>query len=166
MHERQVARKCQHRREYLPRGARTRAAAWTPQMGPEAGRRSGTQFCRIRPARHETQTCSHSGRSRATLRSSRVGAYPPQPQTGSCPGPRRERPAKTTPAIRTTLLLPLAATKRCKTSSCQHNARGEAGKSVVDRQPSSLLSFLKIIFGFILCSQSLPDAALERLQAS
>ena len=43
---------------------------------------------------------------------------------------------------------------------------GEAGKSVVDRQPSSLLSFLKIIFGFILCSQSLPDAALERLQAS
>ena len=159
-HERQVARKCQHRRDTFRAGtdqSRMDAGRWgrKPAEDPahnSAGHTSARHGTRPRPV----HTAAAAGRRSVQAGS---GQYPLPAATGRSGPIRRERPpAKTTPAILhhapSCHWRPQKALPRRLPASIM--PAGEAGKSVVDRQPSSLLSFLKIIFGFILCSQIAP----------
>ena len=170
MHERQVARKCQHRRDAFRAGTdQSRMDAADGAGSRQKIRHTGLPGIRLSgTARDPDLFTQRPQQNDAPFKQGR-GRIPSQPQQALVPAhtpgtpPRQNdtgdpyhapschwRPQKALPRRLPASIMPA----------------GEAGKSVVDRQPSSLLSFLKIIFGFILCSQSLPDAALERLQAS
>ena len=170
MHERHVARKHQHRRNPFRPGTDQRRM----DTADGAGNRQYVLHATLAgkrlpcPARYPDRRAQRPQYGQAPFQQGR-GPLPAQTQQALVPAhapgtPPRQNDTGDPYHVPSCHWRPQKALPRCLPASIM--PAGEAGKSVVDRQPSSLLGFLKIIFGFILCTHPHPGTALERLQAS